>query len=85
MQPGITFSFDLPKGRHICGRRFAPLCFWQLLSRFHVDRHSSVAADASLSGSQLSLISRDGPEGLDMEMAKLCSAHMLASNDGDGI
>lgn len=38
-----------------------------------------------LSGSQLSLISRAAPEGLDMEMAKLCSAHMLASNDGAGI
>lgn len=85
VQPGITFSFYLPKGRQICGHRFASLCFLELLSRFHLDLHSSVAADTSLLGSQLSLISREGPEGLDMEMAKMCSEHMLASKDGDRI
>lgn len=85
VQPGITFSFYLPSGRQICGFRFAPLCFLELLSRFHLDLHSSVAADTSLLGSQLSLISREGPEGLDMETAKMCSEHMLASKDRDRI
>lgn len=85
VQPGITFSFYLPIGRQICGFRFAPLCFLELFSRFHLDLHSSVAADTSLLGSHLSLISREGPEGLDMEMAKMCSEHMLASKDGDRI
>lgn len=85
VQPGITFSFYLPTGRQICGFRFAPLCFLELLSRFHLDLHSSDAADTSLLGSQLSLISREGPEGLDMETAKMCSEHMLASKDRDRI
>lgn len=37
--------FWVQPGRQICRFRFAPLCFLELLSRFHLDLHSSAAAD----------------------------------------